>query len=86
MSVPFKAHIEENGMGGWFIRITNTQTQEECICKDMEEFSAQIELLGFPYNNDIEVLWSKADNLTPEHFYEVKHQMAQINKELHNNA
>lgn len=85
MSVPFKAHIEENGLGGWLIRITNTQTQEERICKDMEEFSTQIEFLGFPYNNDIEVLWSKAENLTAEHFYEVKQHMAQINKELHKN-
>ncbi|MFA7084447.1 MAG: hypothetical protein WC141_07930 [Arcobacteraceae bacterium] len=85
MKVTFKAHIEENGIGGWVIRISNTQTKEEALCKDLEEFSTQIELLGQPYKDNIEVLWSKADNLTEEHFYEVKQGMAKINKELHEN-
>lgn len=85
MGIQIKANIEENGMGGWLIRITNTQTFEEIICSDLEEFSTQIEFVGIPYNGNIEILWSKADNLTSEHFYEVKHQMAKINKELHKN-
>jgi hypothetical protein len=83
MSATFKAHIQENCLGGWFIKITDLQTQEEIICNTLDEFSTQIEFMGAPYNNAIEVQWSKADNLTPEHFYEVKQQMAKINKELH---
>lgn len=85
MKVAFKANIEENGLGGWLIRVTNQENFHEVICNDLEQFSTQIELLGQPYNNNIEVLWSKADNLTSEHFYEVKQQMAKINKELHKN-
>lgn len=85
MKVAFKANIEENGLGGWLIRVTNQDTLQEVICDDLEQFSTQIEVLGLPYNNDIEVLWGKADNLTEEHFYDVKQQMAKINKELHKN-
>lgn len=85
MKATFKANIEENGIGGWLIRVINAQTNEETLCKDLEEFSTQIEILGSPYKDNIEVLWSKADNLTQEHFHEVKEGMAKINKELHEN-
>ncbi len=85
MKVAFKANIEENGLGGWLIRVTNQENFQEVICDDLEQFSTEIECLGLPYNNEIEVLWSKADNLTQEHFYDVKQQMAKINKELHKN-
>lgn len=82
MSVIFKAHIKENQIGGWCIDLSNTQTNEAVICNNLDDFSTQIELLGAPYKGDIEVQWSKADNLTPEHFFEVKEQMARMSKEL----
>jgi hypothetical protein len=85
MSAIFKAHIQENQIGGWCIKLTDEQSNEEIICANMEEFSQHLQHLSAPYGHDLKVQWSKADNLTPEHFYEVHQAIAKLNKELQSN-
>ncbi len=86
MKAIFKANIEENGLGGWLIRITDTSTNEEMCCNTFEEFESILEYIGSNCQEGIEIKWSKADNLTQEHFFEVKQCMAKLNKELQNNG
>ncbi len=86
MKTIFNANIEENGLGGWLIRVTDTSTKEEVCCNTFEEFHSFLEYLGMNSQNEIDIQWSKADNLTPEHFYEVSQHIASLNKELHNDV
>lgn len=72
MAAIFTSNIEENGIGGWRIRLTDTVDGREELCGSMEEFVQKIEELGADYGGDIEVKWSKDDNVTPEHFAQVQ--------------
>ncbi len=70
--VVIKSNIESNGIGGWWIRLTDTIDGRELFCNDMAEFEKNIELMGGDYGGDIEVQWSRDPNITPEHFHEVE--------------
>jgi len=70
--VVIKSNIESNGIGGWWIRLTDTVDGREIFCNDMAEFENNIELMGDDYGGDIEVQWSKDANVTAEHFHEVE--------------
>jgi hypothetical protein len=72
MAVKFMATIKENGLGGWCIELKDTLDERIATCKDMSMFEDAIEQMGDDYGGDIEVQWSKDDNLTVEHFKEVK--------------
>lgn len=85
MAAVFKSNIEENGLGGWLIRLTDTVVGREELCSNMYEYSKKIEEFGADYGGDIEVQWTKADNLTPEHFVQVQQEMLKIKKELDEN-
>lgn len=75
-NVVIKANIEENGLGGWLIRVTDSFDNKEYICKDMHAFSVEIERLGSLYEGNVEVQWSKDDNLSSQNFHQVQVQMA----------
>ncbi len=82
MAVEFRANIEEDYAGGWFIRLTDTLAQESVSCGSIEEFSDHIESMGGKYANDIKVVWSKNSDVTSEHFSEVYHAMEKIKSEI----
>lgn len=82
MAVEFKANIEENGIGGWCIRLIDTLDEESKVCSDLDIFSNEIENMGAKYAGDIKVVWSKDENVTPEHFAEVQQAIAKVQKEL----
>ena len=82
MAVEFSANVEEDNQGGWCIRLTDTMSQNSQICKDLDEFAIVIEQMGEDYAGDIEVTWSKNDDVTDEHFYELHQQMAKVQQEL----
>ncbi len=82
MSAIFKANVEESDNNSWVIRLTDVESTKQVICKDMEDFSKQLALMGEEYGVDIEVQWSKDDDVTDEHFYELHQQMAKIKEDL----
>ena len=82
MAVEFRANIEEDYAGGWFIRLSDTLSDESVMCSSLEEFSDHIESMGSKYANDIQVNWSKNSDVTPEHFSEVYHGMEKIKSEM----
>jgi len=80
MAVKFTATIKENGLGGWYIELIDTLDNRKATCKDMQLFEDAIEQMGDDYGGDIEVEWKKDDNVTAEHFEEVKIEIAKYQK------
>ena len=77
MSAKFTANIEEDiNDGKWLIRLTDTVDSREELCKSLEEFKTKIEELGDDYGGDIEVVWSKDQNVSDKNFKEIHNGMA----------
>ena len=77
-----KANIESNGIGGWWIRLTDTSDDSEMICHDMAEFEKNIEVMGEDYAGDIDVHWTRDPNVSAEHFHEVELAMHAYKQEM----
>ena len=86
MPVKFVATIKENGLGSWYIELVDTFDNRKAICKNMALFEDAIEQMGDDYGGDIEVEWRKDDNVTPEHFEEIKIEMAKYQKRYNEEA
>jgi len=82
MAAIFTANVEESQNDTWVIRLRDTEDTRQVICQDMDDFSKQLSLMSEDYSGDIEVKWSKDDDVTDEHFYELHQQMAKIKEEL----
>ncbi len=80
--VVIKSNIESNGIGGWWIHLTDTVDGREMFCNDMAEFQTNIELMGDDYGGDIEVQWAKDENISPEHFHEIELAMHAHKQEM----
>lgn len=80
--VEFQANIEENGRGGWQIRLTDGFDGKEAVCENMEVFAHNIEEMGSEYGGEIEVKWSKNDNVTQDHFFQVQAEIQKIELEM----
>jgi hypothetical protein len=80
--VEIKANIEENGLGGWLIRVSDTFEDTNVFCKSIDEFAEVIEDIGAKYEGQIQVLWSKEDNVTQDHFMQIQAQMAKHKEQL----
>ena len=76
MSAKFTANIEEDREDkGWLIRLTDTVDDRVAICKSLEEFKTRIEELGDDYGGDVEVTWSKDQDVTDMHFKEIHNKL-----------
>ncbi len=82
MAVKFIATIKENGLGGWLIELKDTVDNKVATCKDISIFEDAIEQMGDDYSGDIEVVWEKDDNLTLEHFDDVKLAISKYQKKF----
>jgi len=77
MSAKFTANIEEDkNNNGWLIRLTDTLDNREATCKSLEEFKVKIEEFGDDYGGDVEVAWSKDQDVTDIHFKEIHDGMS----------
>jgi len=88
MSAKFTANIEENkNEDGWLIRLTDTLDNRVALCKSLEEFKVKIEEFGDDYGGDVEVAWSKDQDVTDKHFKEIHDGMAAYKeKEVEDNS
>ena len=76
MSAKFKATIKSCDHGdSWEIELQDKEDGRIVICKNMDEFSIQVEDMGVQYGGDIEVSWDKDESLKHEHFLEIYAQM-----------
>ena len=76
MAVKFISHVDQDGLGNWFIKLTDTLEEVDVICKDLDEYSTKIEELGGEYGGDIEVVWTKSDLLSPSNYQDISDKMA----------
>jgi hypothetical protein len=76
MAVKFISHVDQDGLGNWFIKLTDTLEETDVICKDLDEYSTKIEELGGEYGGDIEVVWTKSDFLSPANYQDISDKMA----------
>ena len=82
MSAVFRANIENNQTNdGWVIRLTDTVINQVDICQNLDEFATTIERMGDDYGGDIQVLWSKDEDVSEAHFSEVYADMARFQKD-----
>ena len=76
MAVKFTSHVDQDGIGNWFIRLTDTLEEKEVICKDLDEYAVKIEELGADYGGEIEVVWTRSQLLTPANYQDLSDKMA----------
>ncbi len=76
MAVKFISTIKENGLGGWYIELVDTLENRTATCSDINQYEDAVEQMGDDYGGDIEVAWKKDDNVTIEHFEEVRIEIA----------
>jgi hypothetical protein len=79
MAVKFISHVEQDSVGGWFIKLTDTLEETEVLCKDLEEYANQIEELGGEYGGEIEVVWTRSNTLSPANYQDLSEKMAELN-------
>lgn len=81
MAVKFISHVEENNLGNWFITLTDTLQNKSAICENMDQYKKNLEELADEYGNDIEVVWTKSKNLSPQNYQDLNDKMEQLQKE-----
>jgi len=82
MSAVFRANIENDTQSNsWVIRLTDTVDNRVEVCRSLDEFSDHIEKMGDDYGGDIQVLWSKDEDVSEAHFNEIYTDMARFNKD-----
>lgn len=81
MSVKFTSHVDEKQNAQWFIILTDTLSNEEVICDDLEAYKTNIQQMAQKYANDIEVVWSKSKTLSPKSYQDLNEKMALLQKE-----
>ena len=76
MAVQFISYVDQDVLGNWFIKLTDTLEEKDVICKDLDDYAKKIEELGADYGNDIEVKWIKSNRLTPANYQDISIKMA----------
>lgn len=81
MAVKFISFVEEDSLGNWFIKLSDTLEEKTVLCKDLEEYKENIEQMGAIYGNDIEVVWEKSKLLSPKNYQDLHKKMAKLQEE-----
>ena len=76
MAVKFISHVDQNGIGEWFIKLTDTLEESSVICNNLEEYEKQIEEQGAEYGGEIEVVWTRSNLLSPSNYQDLEEKMA----------
>ncbi len=76
MAVKFISYVDQDAIGNWFIKLTDTLEEKDVICKDLDDYAAKIEELGDDYGGDIEVVWTRSNLLTPANYQDLQEKMA----------
>ena len=78
MAVKFISHVDQNAVGEWFIKLTDTLEEQEVICNNLEEYSEKIEEMGGEYGGEIEVVWTRSNLLSPSNYQDLQEKMAKM--------
>ena len=80
-AVKFISYVEQDGLGNWYIKLTDTFDNAEVICKNLDEYKIRLEDMAAEYGNDIEVQWIRSKDLNPANIQDLQDKMAQLQKE-----
>ena len=80
MSVVFESNIKVNENGEWYIELIDTSDGDVIICNSTDEYEAKFQELSEPYGGMVEVKWTKADNLRPDHFDKIRLWMSELQR------
>ncbi len=75
MAVKFISHVDQDKIGNWFIKLTDTLEEKDVICKDLDDYATKIEELGADYGGDIEVVWTRSQLLSPINYQDLEEKM-----------
>jgi len=77
MAAIFESTIKTSPIGRWYIELVDTQKpdDEPVVVLDVYEYADKIEEMGKLYGDDVEVIWSSDEGVTPEQINEVRMQM-----------
>ena len=77
MAVIFESTIKSSPVGRWYIELIDTENPdaEPVVVLDVYEYADKIEEMGKAYGDDVEVIWSSDEGVTPEQINEVRMQM-----------
>ena len=81
MAVKFISLVEQDSLGSWYIKLTDTIAEQTVVCKDLEEYKVNIESMGAIYTGDIEVVWEKSKLLSPRNYQDLNEKMAKLQEE-----
>ena len=54
----FKSIIKAKPMGGWYIELIETATDETVVCDNLDDYMQKIEEMGAKYGPEMQVAWS----------------------------
>ena len=80
-AVKFISSVEQDGLGSWYINLTDTFDDVTVVCKDLDEYKQKIEDMGAEYGNDIEVQWERSKDLSPANIQDLQEKMAKLQEE-----
>lgn len=66
---------------GWYIEITNTETNEIAHCSSVDEYMEKLQQMSEPYGTDMEVFWSSDADVHPMYMNEIREGMARYQEE-----
>jgi len=77
MAVIFESTIKTSPIGRWYIELVDTENPdaEPVVVLDVYEYADKIEEMGKAYGDNVEVIWSSDEGVTPEQINEVRMQM-----------
>lgn len=75
------AHIESDE-AGWKIRILDNSDNEYSVCRTIADFSNGIVEYGAKHESQINVIWSKDENVTQEQFHEIEKGMRELQEQV----
>jgi len=77
MAAIIESTIKTSPIGRWYIELVDTQKPdaEPVMVLDVYEYAEKIEEMGKAYGDDVEVIWSSDEDVTPEQINEVRMQM-----------
>lgn len=81
MPVKFISHVDENENGDWFIKLSDTLSQENVICNNLDDYKIKLEEFSSEYGYDIEVVWTKSKTLSPKNYEDLNNKMSLLQKE-----
>ena len=84
--VIFEAIIKNDGLGGWFIELNDTVSNNKAICKNVKELEEKVEDFGSEYGGHVdEIKWIKDDDVSEQCMNEIRTQMEEYRDLLNQN-